>query len=80
MACVCRGLDAANPGRAALAASGGGLCALVAAAIVVPAAVGPIPPVAPVEARVADAVARRLRRRRRPLALEFTPLRVTDAC
>jgi hypothetical protein len=60
---VSGGLDAANPGRAALAASGVGLCALVAAAIVVPVAVGREPPARRAgRGALAGRGARRLRR------------------
>ena len=64
---VSGGLDAANPGRAALAASGVALCALVAAAIVVPAAVGTRPPARRTgRGALAGLGARRLRRARAP--------------
>ncbi len=76
---VSGGLDAANPGRAALAASGVGLCALVAAAIVVPAAVGrDLPPVAPVEARSLASALDDYDARARPLAIEYAPFRLTS--
>jgi hypothetical protein len=76
---VTGGLDAANPGRAALVASSVGLCALVAAAIVVPAAVGrDLPPVSPVEARSQASALDDYDARARPLAIEYAPFRLTS--
>jgi len=76
---VSGGLEPANPGRAALAASGVGLCALVAAAIVVPVAVGrDLPPVAPIEARSQASALDDYDAAARPLAIEYAPFRLTS--
>jgi hypothetical protein len=72
-------LDAADPGRAAIAASGMGVCALIAAAVLVPAAVGrDLPPVVPLEARALAAALDGYDARARPFAIKYAPFQLTS--